>query len=201
MLIALNGRIGAGKDTVGAYLVENYGFERWSFAGKLKESFAALLDVTVEELEKWKNDPNWSLSINHGTLPRKRMNFRTALQRYGTESHRDTFWPDFWVDVLLPRGVSSEVRYIQEHDVVITDCRFINEAERIKEYGGMVLEVRRPRPSAEIHTLGHISENALPPGTINGIIVNDKDFDLLYTRVDKLMNNLGVERRERKDAV
>ena len=96
---------------------------------------------------------------------------RQALQRQGTESHREVFDYNFWVDALLPEDIDlqtgehiwpSRFRMTlteQPPEIcVVTDCRFDNEAERVRWLGGKIWEIVR------FPALGrdeHISEKGL----------------------------------------
>lgn len=105
MIIGLTGLKGSGKDTVAAYLIKEYGFERRAFADPLKRSIAALFDIEFADIEKMKNDPNSRVEIithrDGGREFGKSFLFRQILQRYGTEAHGEIpeFGTDFWVDL------------------------------------------------------------------------------------------------------
>lgn len=188
MLIGLNGRIGAGKDTVGTYLVENYGFERKSYAAKLKEATAALFDMSVDQLENLKIAQNAGI-IKCGPegYPIGSLTWREILQRMGTEVGRDIFGEDFWVDQLFPANTTSAD--FDFRNVVITDCRFVNEAKRILMMNGKVILIERGISSAE-----HRSEHELPRDMLYGIIPNYKTLEDLYDVVDHVMWTLKIEK-------
>jgi hypothetical protein len=189
VLVGLNGLKGSGKDTVGKYLVEEYGFERLSFASKLKESAAALFDIDPKAWEAGKNDPHAIVSIdivvNHIAQEqiKKSITVREFLQRYGTEAHRTVFGSDFWVDHAL-KGVDPN------KDYVFTDARFENELQRIKSLGGYNLQILRPELSNED---SHASEVPPPPHLIDYSIDNDSDFDRLFDQVDEFVKFLELE--------
>lgn len=189
MLLGLTGKKEAGKDTVGAYLVDTYDFTRLSFADTLKESAAALFTIDKGWWDAAKTDQTMKVSLMQGDMPLKSITVREFLQRYGTESHRDIFGFDFWVDALLPRGVESlKPVYNGSRNYVITDCRFTNEAERIREYGGKIVEIRRPNLS---NTDLHSSEVPLPRNLVDHIMLNDKEIFNLHRRADSLMEAYG----------
>jgi len=184
MLIGLNGLKGSGKDTVGSYLVDNYGYERASFAAKLKESAGALFNIGSSFWEKAKNNDRSVIQLrDNGALVRD-ITVRNFLQRYGTEAHRTVFGSDFWVDHAL-KGVD------RNQNIVFTDARFENELSRIKSLMGVNLQILRPQLTNEDD---HISEAPPPIELIDFQIVNDQDLDYLYGRVDDFMSFLNTER-------
>jgi len=189
MLVGLNGLKGSGKDTVGDYLVEEYGFERLSFAAKLKDSAAALFDIDPKVWEAGKNDPRAIVSIdivvNHIAQEqiKKSITVREFLQRYGTEAHRDIFGQDFWIDYAV-KGIDPNKNY------VFTDARFENELTRIKQLGGYNAQIVRLWANNKDT---HASEAPPPLHLIDYKIENDLGFDELWDRVDEFIKFLELE--------
>lgn len=201
MIIGLTGLKGSGKDTVGAYLVKEHSFERRSFADSLKRSFAALFDIPMWEIENWKNDDNVyitvgnknTVDVDRSTLgeaslmiphdmwsPIREHTFREALQRYGTESHRDIFGENFWVDQTLPvEGFYSG------RSIVVTDVRFHNEAQRIKDIGGHVIKILRPDTTVQSDL--HVSEVEQFNIHQDYKITNDNTIENLYEQVEEVI--------------
>lgn len=204
MIIGLAGKAGTGKDTAGAYLIKQYGFERIAFADKLKQSFASLFDIPPWELEKLKNDPTAFVGIGHhnepdvligdfvmrdGTrthryqpakmwLPIREHTVRKGHQRYGDESHRQVFGYDFWLDVALPVG-----GYYAGRKIVVTDVRYDNEAERIRELDGRVIQLIRNVEAVNAHS----SEVPISAHLVNISIVNNGTLMELYSKIDGAM--------------
>lgn len=145
MIVGIAGLIGSGKDTVAEYLIEKKGFERYSFASSLKDSIAAifnwdreLLDGTTKESRLWRDqvDEWWAKRLH---LPH--LTPRWVLQYWGTEVCRRGFHDDIWI-----ASIENKIRTIKD-DVVITDCRFENELNVIKQLGGILIRVERgPEP-------------------------------------------------------
>lgn len=194
MIVGLVGKKGSGKDTVAAYLMKEYEFQRKAFADPLKKSVAALLDIPFSEIDKLKLDQDIHITLHRNytinfsdkpkvtheqSIPITSFSFREFLQRYGTESHRDIFGPDFWVDQTLPVG-----GYYQSRKIVITDCRFNNEADRIKSLGGKVVLVTRPELKA---TDEHQSEKELESIVPNHILKNNGSIEDLYKGIEELL--------------
>jgi len=188
MILGLNGLKGSGKDTVAAYLIKEYQFERRAFADPLKKSVAVLLDIPYHKIDEYKNDPNLEVvtrSVDHDDMFKCHsvITFRAFLQRYGTEAHRGVFGEDFWLDHTLPKD-----GFYSGRKIVITDCRFDNEAHRIHKCGGNVIEIRRP---ALNKSDTHESEQPLSPNLVDAILNNDKDLDHLYAVTEAVLTYLG----------
>lgn len=140
MLIGLLGRISSGKDTVAKELVNTHGFRQDSYASTLKDITAVLFNWdramlsgdtpesrdAREEVDEW-----WSEKLG---IP----NFtpRLALQLIGTDVFRNNFHQDIWV-------LSVMARYRGDENVVISDCRFPNEVQTIRQVGGRIIQVDR----------------------------------------------------------
>lgn len=201
-LIGLNGRRGSGKDTAFGYLREwaterGLSAHRRGFADSLKLSFSRLFipNISLEEAVLWcdelKMPPSssmdslltiaWGHVDRHGTNTRIQhsINGRQALQRYGTEGHRDVFGDDFWVDALLPANLNVDRPWpynfrgpltAEPPDIaVITDVRFPNEAERVRQLGGQIWRIDRGGDLNDFHA----SEQDLPEDLVNVTIYND----------------------------
>jgi len=148
-LISLSGLIGSGKDLMGEYLKEKYGFELFSFANNLKDVISIifgwdrdLLEGKTEESRIFREtrDDWWSekLGIEDFT-PRK------AMQIIGTELFRNNFNNNIWIYSLFKK---IEKRNINNTKFLITDCRFLSEYEFLKNIGCFfVLIERSPLPS------------------------------------------------------
>ena len=188
-LIGLNGLKGSGKDTVGQYLVERYGYVRLSFADALKRSAATLFDIPAEAWDELKNDPEATITLDCST-GQETVTARQFLQRYGTEAHRDVFGEDFWVDALFrsiptPRVVRGRRKFDQKY--VITDARFENELIAIRARGGVIIRINRPDVE-EGDT--HRSEEAPNEAFVNLTLDNTGTIEQLYDAVDWLFEEV-----------
>jgi hypothetical protein len=216
MIIGFTGLKGSGKDTAGAYLVKEYDFERRSFADPLKRSIAALLDIPLWEIENFKNnetvyvttgyknrptdDPEvdeygdtWIAGVDYpeSLIPKnlwspiREHTFREILQRYGTESHRDIFGKDFWVNATLPvEGFYSGRK------IVVTDVRFMNEYERIKQLKGYVVRIAKTRAIPEIEQDHHSSETEQTGMPYDFWIENLGTYDQFYREIEMMLEKV-----------
>jgi hypothetical protein len=138
MILGLHGRIGAGKNECARRLaLIRDGVVEVSFAAKLKESAAALLGCTVADLERWKNEQYAVLVRDDEPKIVLDQTVRSFLQRYGTEAHRDVFGQDFWLDAALP----LDGDYHPDVLYTVTDVRFPNEAQRVRDVGGVMVGI------------------------------------------------------------
>ena len=141
MIIGITGLIGSGKDTVANYLTTFHGFKRESFAGSLKDAVAQVFGWDRELLEghttysrEWREqvDPWWSKRLDMPQLTP-----RWVLQYWGTEVCRRGFHDDIWIAAVEHKLLNSK------DNVVISDCRFSNEVNAIKQAGGITVRVER----------------------------------------------------------
>lgn len=104
--------------------------------------------------------------------------FRELLQLFGTEVGR-VISQNVWVDVLFQD-------YTPNEDWVITDVRFPNEAEAVKNRDGILIRVNRSIDFTD----NHVSEVALDSYSgFDYIINNDGDLDILINNVADILEN------------
>jgi hypothetical protein len=141
MIIGVCGFIGSGKDTVADYLQNFHEFRRESFASTLKDAVAAvfgwdrtMLEGRTKEAREWREqvDPWWANRLAMPTLTP-----RWVLQYWGTEVCRKAFHDDIWI-----ASLENKLR-LSKDSVVISDCRFPNEIQSIRNAGGKIIWVQR----------------------------------------------------------
>ena len=210
MIIGICGFIGSGKDTVADYLVNFHGFRRESFASSLKDAVSSvfgwdrtLLEGRTQESREWREqkDEWWSDRLQRDITP------RYILQQWGTEVLRVGFHDDIWI-----ASVENKLRNTKDN-IVITDCRFVNEIKSLRNAGGKVVRVKRgEEPLWYNHALQvnlsnkfdedreyfqqklaefniHESERAWVGSTFDAVIENSASIDELYKNIrDQVLN-------------
>ena len=151
------------------------GWEQKGFADKLKEVASLLTGIPIEKFHdqdfKLTNlPPQWN---NHG-MP---MTVREFLQKLGTDALRDGLHPNTWVNALM-----SE--YKPDSNWIITDCRFINEANAVKKENGIIVRVNR---MGIVPVNNHSSETGLDGYEFDHVIENYGNFNDLVLKVQALL--------------
>ena len=142
--VILTGAAGSGKDTVAEAI-----FDEWPWSVQEGKFSAAIKDMACD-LFAWDReeiDTNFqykeSIAVWPDGTPQTRHNHtrRELLQTIGTDVFRDMFDEDFWVRKLVNEIESQP----PEDPWVISDCRFINEFEALKELFDetLVIQLRR----------------------------------------------------------
>lgn len=189
-IILINGKAGAGKDTIAVYLKHNYNCSHLYYAFAVKKSLAIITGLD----EKYFFD----VELKEKQLPYPWDNFtpRKMMQTYG-QLVKLQFDESVWV-----KSVASKISSILEINednvnVVISDLRFnaelyIDKFINNKNYTINKIYIIVERPGKDGNTAGgienHISENGInefPLGTI--LINNNKDYWSLYENVDEIM--------------
>ena len=205
MIIGVCGFIGSGKDTVADYLQNFHEFRRESFASTLKDAVSAvfgwdrtLLEGRTKEAREWREqvDTWWAERLAMPTLTP-----RWVLQYWGTEVARKAFHDDIWI-----ASLENKLRTSKDH-VVISDCRFPNEIQSIRNAGGKIIWVQRGQlpdwyqlavdankgSNVAMNELKmrkiHASETAWVGTEFDAIMDNNGTIDDLYKQAASIVSN------------
>lgn len=190
-LIGITGRAGAGKDTAANQIRfgGKYNMVNVSFASPLKFAMMHLLgDFDTHTL----NDP--VLKNQPSKLVPSKTN-RELMQLLGTEFVRKYFGEDFWLKrmELTLEEASYDDFFDDSPDIIaITDVRFDNEAQYVRNKGGIILEIVRPNNPFEIATT-HASEQGVSANLINYTILNDRTIADLENKVSTIADKIMSE--------
>lgn len=137
----------------------------------------------------------------------KRMTYREFLQNLGTEAMRDGLHTNVWVNALFAdykpswkfegEGIEiDDVSLIKDYpNWIITDMRFPNEMEAIKQRGGITIRIDRLYtttggngiPATFSQTQFHPSETALDDATFDYTIDNNGTIEELIEKVKQIL--------------
>lgn len=143
MIIGLSGLKGSGKSTVAKILCDKHGFIELAFADPLKRGIQHMLGLTESQLyghqsEKESKDSFWHVS------PRVIMQvigtnlMRNELPKHLPELHT------IWI-----RMMEKTIQQKEHSRIVISDCRFLDEACMIRNHNGLILRICRKEVIAE----------------------------------------------------
>lgn len=178
-LIGITGLARAGKDTLAKGFIRA-GYERKAFADALKEATAFIAN---EPTHLFFDD-----STKEGYCEALGMTRRRALQSLG-KGVRDSLGETTWVNRLL-REWEDDGRPA----TVISDVRYLNEAQEIIKRGGIVIKVTRSGAGLDGEAAQHESERGLPDDLITVFIVNNGSIGDLYVEAAKVDKMVGERR-------
>lgn len=135
IIIGIVGQKRVGKDTLGDFFVDQWGFQRLKFADPLKDMTRALLkSCGVEDPEPYVEGDQKEYPLHE----LKGVSTRKIMQLIGHE----------WVQMVDPHLWAhiwkSKVEALVNRDVVTTDVRYLHEVKVIREVGGHIIRIVRP---------------------------------------------------------
>lgn len=145
--------------------------EEWDFyeAGEWNKRFILATNIPYDE-------------TSYMGITKQKMTPRLMLQLLGTECGRQIIHPNIWVNALF-------ADYEKDSNWIITDVRFPNEAQAIKDKGGIVIRVNRDYQNPLMPEIGipeHLSETALDDYEFDHVIDNNGSIEELVEKAKKL---------------
>lgn len=174
-LIGITGLAHSGKDSLAACFARS-GFQRKAFADSLK-AVTALIAGEPSHLyfgETSKEEFCDTLGMTR----------REALQKVGV-GMRQAIGPDVWVKRLLQGWVDTGLA-----PTVISDCRFENEAQAIRDLGGIIIQIVRPGAGLSGNAASHVSENGIDDELIDFVVNNDGTLGDLAVEAGKILKDV-----------
>lgn len=189
MIIGLVGLKNSGKDEAGAYLMKEHGFERRAFADPGKKYMASVLDIPFSLIEQIKNDPEVRVEVydaddasgpDSNEISLSGMTFRQFMQNF-IQNAKQIFGDKVWVDTVLPVD-----GFYVGRPIVITDCRFTIEADRIRQLDGYIVRIDRYYATDD----GHVSETQQSMIEPDFVVNNHGSIRELYVELDLMLNQM-----------
>jgi energy-coupling factor transporter ATP-binding protein EcfA2 len=139
-IIGLSGKKRSGKDTLAGFLAQLMPHTVCvAFADALKNEVAQATGFTREYMEEHKD------------------NFRLILQGWGTDFRRKLCGEDYWIHRTVEQINWLRRLPVPPALIIVTDCRFKNEAETVRQLGGLMVRVVK---------IGSASDDAHAPGRL-----------------------------------
>ena len=209
MIIGISGKIGSGKDTAGQILQDVTGWEIRKFADALKDCVCRIIGCTREQLEdrEFKERPlgeEWNLWRVSGYTGEEyifntqkegietfggyyrpvlqNLTPRKILQLLDTEAGRQIIHPNIWVNATFAGFDKSK------DNIIITDIRFPNELEAVKNRGGITIRLER----GDGDTGDHPSETALDNANFDFVVDNNGTIKELGDKLNNILCNIKV---------
>jgi len=170
LIIGISGKIGSGKDTVAKEIIKSfpdYNFRKVSFGYNVKKIVSILTGIDMRTI--------LSRKIKSVFLPDWEMTVGELFQQVGTNALRDILSEDTWILSLFNNIKDGE-------NIIITDVRFLNEANAILNRGGYLFRINgdpNKINSNETRNINHKSETELD---------NFENFDIIYENVPPIDN-------------
>lgn len=203
MIFGLSAPANSGKDVVANYIVDKYGFTKIAFADKIKRILQDLYQLSDEQL--WGESKNRSIfDTRYKTPDGSYLTARLGSQAFGDcgRSLYEKTWVKatiddviklhdhyFW-DYKYSKGVYKNIWSPNKKNIIITDCRYINEMNAIKDIGGKVLRIKRLNSGLKDISGKHSSEvNQVQvlDSYFDHILINNSSLVDLYKKIDEFM--------------
>ena len=156
LVVGISGKIGSGKNYIGenVFIPELYRIAKSNNFQIIPYYFSFGDHLKVECLSRMPYNDLSKEHGYHGFFVEKTQDIRDKLQKYGTENGRNVYHQDVWVRAVdtwisiqlerlnkLKQNISDEMILPV---FIISDIRFINEAEYVKSNNGILLRVNAP---------------------------------------------------------
>lgn len=159
-LIGFCGYKGVGKTEAAKTLIDNLGYTDVQFSGALKTMLESYLQYVGVENTKDYTD---GLFKNHRSRYFCDKDFRHIMQSLGTDWGRNMVGQDFWI-----RAWNMKIKNLER--IVVSDVRFPDEVETIRDKGGIIIKIHRPK---YLNLDEHESEQNFPNLRHDYEVVND----------------------------
>jgi hypothetical protein len=191
MIIGVNGLKRSGKDELTKYLNLHYHYRVLTFADPVLEMICALLKniglnhkeilyYTTEEKEK--------------DIPVIGISYRKLAQKIGTDCGRLLINEKLWVNI-----VDYKSSLVKNRNIVVSDVRYDNEAEWVKNRDGFIINVYRDINRTQDD---HSSEQGIDRNLIDFYIENNSDnlYDL-HKNIDSILSDIALFQNKKINGV
>jgi len=181
LIIGIHGKIGSGKDTIAREIIKEfpeYDFKKMSFGYNVKKIVSILTGIDMRTI--------LSRKIKTQYLEQWHMTVGEMFQQVGTNALRDMLSEDVWIISLFNNIKNGD-------NIIITDVRFFNEAESVRNRGGFLIKIigdPKKVNEKDSRDINHKSETELD---------NYEHFDIVYDNIPPIDNIKNLLRIIQKD--
>ena len=184
-VILIAGHKRSGKDFVADYIVSRSAgsVKKYSFTYPLKRLVCSIFDITMDELDEYKNRPNtYNLTMENDIL--YDIDFRQILQRTG--EHLKTFtYPEIHADKMLESIDKSD------HNIfVIPDHRYETEERIMRKHFNVINVLVVGGESNDTHSSEQIPKFGSQPFVID----NTEKSSAVFDELDLLIQAINAHR-------
>jgi hypothetical protein len=186
VIVGVNGVAESGKDSVGVACDIEWGCRRLAFADRMKEYALAINPwVPIDHMQSVEAEHTRGQFVRLRTLvervgwdeAKKNPEVRNLLIGFG-HGGREVLGENIWVFQCFGNGLLRKDR-----NYVVTDVRYLNEAEAIRKRGGVIVRVERPGYGPVRHYEGEVHDDSL----WDIVIHNDGTLADLHQKVRKAL--------------
>lgn len=184
VILGMGCKAQVGKDTAADYLMDkDSSFAKVAFADKLKQVCMLLFGLTHEQCYGPKE-------VKETVDPRYGMSPREIMQKVGDGMRK--IYPSIWIDTVFYSTI-PELEKEGYSNFVISDVRYPNEGDRLKEIeGAFVVRVDRDAGGTEIGA-DHPSETSMDNyHDWDFIIKNNGTLEEYYDNIDQVLEEIKL---------
>ncbi len=191
-VVGLTGIAGSGKDTLAIAMSQRsqLPLRPYSMTTPINRMIDALLghpvsSNTLDQPHHWADQSYKASTVLLETTVRR------LQQTLGTEWGRDLIHPDIW----LWAAEQAINRLPTGHVMVITNIRFVNEAEWVRARGGKIIRVDRSfaQGGMTADEKIHVSEAGIPEALVDATLLNNGTVNDLGAAGAALLRELGYQ--------
>lgn len=179
-LIGIHGPLESGKDTVAQTIISKFPelYTQYAFAWPIKQACQIMFGFTEKDMNdrvlKERVHPMW------GITPRK------TMQLLGTEYGRNMIRKDIWIIRAL---MEIDKNLENGYGTIISDVRFENEADLIREKNGIIIHITRPTLDVSSEKYKHESEGGIKKEKTDIILNNNTSLEVFKKTVTDLFED------------
>lgn len=179
MIIGLSGKIGSGKDTAAELIEKQYIYKHKKISDSLYKIVSNLTGSDVDYLKSRKGKSSKAQPFD--------MTVRELLQNIGMKMREID--EDFWLKLLFHNS--------GKENIVISDVRFKNEADYIKNNNGILVRLEGNPTDIKIrdNIKNHISEVDLDDYEFDHIIKNNGTIEDLKKSITDIFCKINEQRK------